>query len=153
MQCEMCGKGTELFKAVVEGIELKVCSNCGKFGKVTGKINIEPKRKKKKIELEEEEQPEIIQIIVEDYALRAKNAREKLGLKQEELAKKLNEKESVIHKIETGHYEPNLNLARKLEKFLKIKLVEEEKIEKKKENTQSTSSEALTIGDLIKLKK
>ena len=114
----MCGRETELFKALVEGTELKVCPDCSKFGKVTGKIRPEPKIKKKKIELEEEEQPEIIQIIAEDYTGRVKNARENLGLKQEELAKKLNEKESVIHKIETGHYEPDLILARKLELIL-----------------------------------
>ena len=152
MHCEMCGKDTSLFKTVIEGTELKVCGECGRFGKVIGRIKKEPKIKKKKKEIEEEEQPEIVQIIAPDYPKKVKQARESLGLKQEELAKKLNEKESIIHKIETGHYEPNINLARKLEKFLKIKLVEEEKIEKEK-GMEKSSSEALTIGDLIKLKK
>jgi len=147
----MCGRDTILFKAVIEGTELKVCRECGRFGKIKGSIREEPKEKKKKKEIEEEEQPEIVQVIAPDYAQKVKSARESLGLKQEELARKLNEKESIIHKVETGHYEPNINLARKIEKFLRIKLVEEEKVEKEKGGKKS-SSEALTIGDIIKLK-
>lgn len=150
MQCEMCGKDTGLLKAVIEGTELKVCKDCGKFGKIIGRIRQEPKAKKKKKEEKEEELPEIIQIIVPDYPKKAKQARESLGLKQKELAKKLNEKESIIHKIETGHYKPSIKLARKLEKFLKIKLVGEEQIEKDREKV--VSSERITIGDIIKLK-
>ena len=44
---------------------------------------------------------EILQVIVDDYAEKIKNAREKLGLKQKDFAKKINLKESLIHKIET----------------------------------------------------
>jgi len=152
MHCEMCGKKTELFKAIVEGTELKICDGCSKFGKITSRVKENFKKTKKKIEIEQEELPEIIQIISSDYSNKVKSSRESLGLKQEELAKKLNEKESIIHKIETGHFEPNISLARKLEKFLKIKLVEEEKIEKEK-SVKINSSEGLTIGDILKIKK
>lgn len=147
----MCGNETELFRAVIEGTELRVCKNCAGFGKVLQKIRVPAKEKKKKQEELSEEEPEVIQVIVPDYAKKVKQARESLGLKQEELAKKLNEKESIIHKVETGHYKPNLMLAQKLEHFLKIKLVEEYTAEKT-EKKESTSSEGLTIGDLIKLK-
>lgn len=148
----MCGKETELFITSVEGTDLKVCQNCAKFGKIKTRAKpLEPPKKKKQVEIEEEE-PEIIQTISSDYALKVKNARESLKLKQEELAKKLNEKESVIHKIETGHYEPNIKLAKKLERFLKIKLVEEEEVNKEKQKA-SKSSGPLTIGDILKIKK
>ena len=152
MNCDMCGKETGLLKAIVEGTQLKVCPDCSKFGRVIGRI-AEPISEKKKKQVEEKEAgPEIVEGIISDYPAKVKNARESAGLKQEELAKKLNEKESVIHKIETGHYEPNLALARKLEKFLKIALVESYEIEKE-EKAKTSSEGPLTIGDLIKMKK
>ena len=148
----MCGSQTDLFKVVIEGTELKVCKQCAGFGKVVEKIRIPVKEKGyKKEQKEKEEEHEIVQVIVPDYAKKVKNARESKGLKQEEVAKKINEKESVIHKVETGHYKPNMVLAKKLEKFFKIKLIEEYKSEKT-EKTAKSSSEGLTIGDLIKLK-
>ena len=149
----MCGKETQLLKTIVEGTELKVCQNCSKFGKVIGKIAEPVIEKKKKIIEEKEEAPEMVQGIVPDYPAKVKNARESAGMKQEELAKKLNEKESVIHKIETGHYEPNLALARKLEKFLKIVLVESYELEKEKNAKKAAPGGPLTIGDMIKIKK
>lgn len=147
----MCGKETNLFKAVIEGTELKVCNGCTKFGKIIKKIKPAVKEKKKK-EIKEEEGPEIVQVIVHDYAKKVKLARETLRMKQEELAKKINEKESVIHKIETSHYEPNLKIAKKLELFLKIKIVEEQEIEKTNKPRKSSSDKGFTIGDIIKLK-
>lgn len=152
MQCELCGKETNLFKAVIEGTELKVCKECAGFGEIIGKIRPPVKEKKKKAVKEKEESPEIVQVMVPDYAKKVKTAREGLGLKQEGLAKKINEKESVIHKIETGHYEPNITLARKLERFLKIKLVEEQQIEKTEKKRKDLAAEGFTIGDIIKLK-
>lgn len=151
MNCEMCGKETYLFKAVIEGTQLNVCKECARFGKIMKKISAPVKEKKKKEENIEEE-PEIIEIIVPDYAKRVKKARENLGLKQEEIAMKINEKESVIHKVETGHYKPSLRLAKKLGRFLKIDLIEKQKIEKEKKKDKDSSS-GMTIGDLIKIKK
>jgi len=155
MNCEMCGKETNLFKAIIEGIQIKVCSTCGKFGRVIEQVNPLENKKDKKVERvsKEVESPEVIQTIIDNYSEKVKKARESIGLKQEELAKKLNEKESIIHKIETGHYEPNLILAKKIEKFLKISLIEEQEIEKSKNTAEPSSSAGLTIGDLIKLKK
>ena len=96
VQCEMCGSNSEeLVDALVEGVMLTVCENCARYGKV---IRVKPKEikeiKKEKIEKKSEE--EIIEIIVPDYATKIMNAREKLNLKQEELAKDIAEKESVI---------------------------------------------------------
>jgi putative transcription factor len=147
----MCGKETQLMKAVVEGTQMNVCRECSSFGKVVGKVKEYTKEKKKK-EVEVVEEPEIIQAIVPDYAAQVKKARESMGLKQEELAKKINEKESVIHKVETGHYEPNMALAQKLGKFLKITLVEEHTVEKAEKKKESASAEGFTIGDIIKKK-
>jgi putative transcription factor len=70
-----------------------------------------------------------------------------MNLTQEELAKKLKEKASVIKRIEEG-WEPPLKLINKIEKFFDIKLREkiEEKILDKKSNSTN-----LTIGDIVEV--
>jgi putative transcription factor len=152
INCDMCGAKTKLFKTVVEGTEMNVCRDCSKFGRVLGEIKEKEKPKKiEKIRIDAGPDIEILQVIIKDYGQKIKKAREKLGLKQKDFAKKLNEKESLIHKIETGSFEPNLNLARKIERFLKIKLVEQHE-EVHKTGTRS-KSDALTIGDFVKIKK
>ncbi len=154
MQCEICGKDELLFKANIEGTMMNVCKPCSKYGKVISvardKINVEQKKDDAKLEAPVRKK-EIVQTVVEDYGERVKKRREHLGLKQEELAKMLSEKESLLHHIESGKFEPNIELARKLERFLKIKLVEEYE----EENSQLPRGKAddLTIGDLIKVKK
>ena len=58
----------------------------------------------------------------EDYSKTIKNAREVLGITQEELGRKINEKPSVISHLEVGSMKPNDVLAKKLEHFLKVEL-------------------------------
>ncbi len=151
----MCGKESNLFRTNIEGTILNVCKDCSKFGKVLSPVveeSIEKKQKpvKGKIAIEKLE-PEIVETIVANYGELIKNKREKLGIKQEDFAKKINEKVSLIHKIETNQFEPSLKLARKIEKFLKIKLIEQNEI--KNEKLNKTETERLTIGDLIGMKK
>lgn len=149
----MCGAEIKLFKAIIENAEMNVCSDCSKFGKVIGEIKEKKEEKLKKIDKIKKDTPdiEIMQVIVEDYAEKIKKAREKLGLKQKELAKKISLKESLIHKIETKTFEPNISLARKLEKFLKIKLVEQH--EEVRTKPSESESGIFTIGDFIKIRK
>lgn len=151
MNCEMCGKAGAVCRASVEGVEMAVCERCAKFGKVLSRIEQWKEEKHRKKEEEAEEEPEVFEGVVDDYADIIKNAREKAGLKQEEVALKVNEKESVIHKVESGHLKPQVMLARKLEKFFRIRLVEEVTVEKEKLG-QKKGSDVLTIGDLIKSK-
>jgi len=152
MQCDLCGAETEnIFRTIIEGTELNVCKNCAKYGKVIEKkvpVKEQPRKERAK---PAEPEKEVIQVIVPDFAQRIKNKRESLGLKQEELAKKISEKESLIHNLETGTFEPSISLATKIEKFLKIKLIEEYEEEHKKGS--KTESDGFTIGDLVKVKK
>ena len=138
---------------MVEDTELNVCSECAKFGKILKETRaVKPEEKKKKeeknIPLPEEE---TIHVIRGDYAGIIRGAREKLGLNQEEFARKINEKKALLHKIETGDFKPSLVLARKLEKALNIRLIEEHKLEHEK--TEKTRTEGFTIGDFINIKK
>ena len=148
----MCGSKTKLFITEIESSQMNVCRDCSKFGKIIAEVK-EPEKPKKIKEIIEDAGPqtEILQVIVEGYAQKIKNAREKLNLDQKDFAKKINEKQAVIHKIETGSFEPGMSLARKLEKFLKIKLVEQH--EEIHEKTKQTKSDDFTIGDFINIKK
>jgi putative transcription factor len=148
----MCGSEEKLYKANIEGSILNVCKKCSKFGKILSVVKEPEKVKPKKpIIIESEPKPEIIEMVIEDFAEKIRNKREKLGLKQEDFAKMISEKESVIHKLETGEFQPSLELTKKLEKALKIKLIEE--YEEKHKKTPIISSGPTTIGDLIKIKK
>ena len=148
--CEICGKEDELYDTLIEGTRLNVCSKCSKFGKVMKKQVTKEERVIKTRKIEEKKSGiETVELINPNYSELIKKKREQLGLKQIELAKKIAEKESLIHKLESGHVEPSVAVARKLEKFLGIKLIREEEIKKMQ---LKTKSENLTIGDIIDVK-
>ena len=65
---------------------------------------------------------------------------------QDELARMLNEKSSVIKRIEDG-WEPQDAVIKKMEKFFGIRLIEEV-AEKRFEKKSKTS---LTIGDVVEV--
>ena len=149
----MCGSENRLFKAEIEGTVLHVCQNCAKYGKVVGRVesradNITRTRTFTKRPLISDK--ELSEVLVEDYSQIIKKKRESLGLKQEDFAKKINEKVSVIHKIETGHFEPSIKLARKIERFLKVKIIEQHAGAGATPSLSKSGS--FTLGDFIKLK-
>ncbi len=146
MNCDMCGKEGEMFRAMVEGAEVIVCQKCSKYGRV--KERIRPQQAERKEKAPEKKEKNIA--IVSEYSRLIKQKRESLGLSQKDFAQKLSEKESLIHKIETGHIEPSMDLARKLEKLLKIKLIEESDNEVPVPKAKSAE---LTLGDFVKVKK
>ncbi|MEM2138767.1 MAG: multiprotein bridging factor aMBF1 [Candidatus Woesearchaeota archaeon] len=149
VSCEMCGKDDVLVTAIVEGVELNVCNSCAAFGKIIKKqVKNELKTKQAKI-VKPKEERELILVIREDFNTIIKNKREKMGLKQDEFAKYLNEKESIVQKIENGSYVPSIELARKLEKQLNISLVEEKVVEPQ---NMKAKQETFTIGDAVNLK-
>ena len=146
----MCGKSEErLFKTLIEEVEMGVCSSCSKFGKVMHAIGSPIKNIPKKT-FAQEPQEEKISLIVDGYADIIKKKREGRGLSQKDFALKLNEKESTIHKIETGHIEPSISLAQKIQRFLGVKLIEE--VEEKHEKIKRKEDVGFTLGDFIKIK-
>lgn len=144
MNCEMCGRKGELVRALVEGIELMVCSSCAGYGKRLQRVLLPIKRAP-------QPQREMQESVVADYASRIRKAREGLGKTQKEFAILIAEKESVVHHLETGSQEPDIKLARKLEKKLGIKLVKQE--DEGAEGMRKTASRGLTLGDVIKMRK
>ncbi len=151
MRCDMCGGEGKLYKTIIEGAELNACSDCSKFGKVIAIIKEESSEEIKKQTTRQETEKDILEVVVEDFADRVKKKREQLNLTQKDFAKKLSEKESIIHKIETGSFVPPFGLAKKLERLLHIKLIEQH--EESHKNPAKSKVDNLTIGDFIKTKK
>jgi len=145
----MCGKEDRLYRASIEGAVLTVCSRCSKFGKVISEVRTPQKRSVEKQAQQKKE--EEVETISEDLPKIVKDSREKLGLTQKDFANRLNEKESTIHQIESGHFTPPMELVKKLEKALKVTLVEtHEGIHDAGEHSKSGT---FTIGDFIKVKR
>ncbi len=151
MQCEICGRGDAANIIELNGNELIVCKNCAGFGKEI-KRRERPKQKPKEAAKHKPKRDSFIEEIesitlVNDYAKLVKGAREKKGLTIKELAGKIFEKESVLHKIEQGRFIPENKLLKKLEKFLGIDLIEEIGEVNFKQKKQQ---DKVTLGDLVK---
>ena len=156
MHCEICG--AEILgaphKIGTGGSELTVCNGCVKYGTVVGETHTSPKDvltgrtgfrpggpRYKKIEIEE---------INPNYGQMIRKAREKIGLTQEKLAKKVNEKMSLIGKIERSEIVPEDTVRKKLERLLDITLIERLEAQEVK---PSKGSKTLTLGDIALIKK
>jgi len=130
MRCELCGKPVfERIYAEVEGSRKLVCQECaGAFGKDIksfGQESFAPSRPSfgerkiaPRIQLDEGLD------LSEDFGKKVSSKRQKLGLTVEELARKIFEKESTIHKIEAQKLVPSDAMVSKLEKALSISLRE-----------------------------
>lgn len=154
MNCDICGVKGELFNIEMDGARFIACNNCSVYGKKISKVKIfdeKAKVKKQKVPIKKEEAEEPITIVVENYNSLIKNKREKLNMKQEELAKSINEKESLIQQIESKKIEPTAKLAEKLEKKLGITLLENYKPPIISEKS-SKESGPVTLGDMIQIK-
>lgn len=160
--CELCGKMGRTGHAIVEGGLLNVCGDCLRFGNAIEikqpsqeavdkalkfRTSWKDKYVKKTPVVEDE-------TIIAGYGQMIKRARMKMGMKQEDAAKAIAEKTSVLQKIESGGMEPSLKLAKKLEQFFGVKLVtKQEKVSEDTVKEFSAKSGDLTIGDLVKMKK
>lgn len=147
MGCDMCGRHGELYMTIIEDVELNVCEACSKFGKV---IETRSSPEKRHESNHPKQSMEKIESLAENFFQLIKSKRESMGMTQKEFAMKINEKESIVHKLETGEFEPPIQLARKLEKILRIKIVEE--YEEINEKPAKAKIAGFTIGDFIKIK-
>jgi putative transcription factor len=90
--------------------------------------------------------------VATDYDQRVREAREGRGLSQQDLASELNEKTSLIRKVERGDVLPSDALRKKLERELDISLTEGSGGDDDESEWSSGSSTTTTLGDVVKRK-
>jgi len=144
MLCEMCGNDVETTSRIrVEGTILALCPACSKFGTIVdpppaaaapvshpaarpGGALGAPATRGVRTGRRLEERDLYVEIgeleLAPDWARRVRVAREAVVWTPEDLAKKLNEKKSVVLKLESGGFHPSDQLVRKIEHLLKIRL-------------------------------
>ncbi len=79
MQCDICGRESKLVDAIIEGSMVSVCNICEKYGQI---ITLEkPKIKEEKFVKPKPipKDDSVIEIVIQDYAEKIKNTREKLN--------------------------------------------------------------------------
>jgi putative transcription factor len=126
--CEVCGSPLRASpnRVEIDGAVMIVCNNCAKLGRplgpavsVHGRVN--PVQNALRTMAQ---RPINVEFDVDpDYNVKIKQAREKLGLSQEQLGQLLNEKPSVIKMVESKKLKPDLTLTRKFMHQLKINLL------------------------------
>lgn len=132
--CEVCGSSLQSpNRVLIDGAVMVVCGNCAKLGKALGpsqpRTLAPPIRGVSRVRgLPPRPAPVAVTIEAEydvdpDYNLLVRQAREKMGLSQEQLGKLLNEKPSLIKMVESKKLKPDVTLTRKLMHELKINLL------------------------------
>jgi len=142
MLCEMCGKEVPLTSRVrLEGSVLSVCPDCARFGTALDPVPVvaapspssagsfrpglglvRPTGTRRRLE-ERDLYQEIGELeLAPDWNKRIRVAREALQWTPEVFGKKLNEKKSLVLKIEAGGFHPPDALVRKIEHLLRIRL-------------------------------
>jgi putative transcription factor len=132
--CQICGgkiwgKGV---KVLLEGAKIVVCQSCAQDGKIVHeqkkrayRTTSSPKgstqTRKRYIPEKKEDNLEI----VSDFAKRIRNARQSRGLNQDQFAQKLNEKPSLLRRIEANKVKPTIKLANKIQQVYGIKLIKQ----------------------------
>ena len=136
-----------------------VCGNCVKLSSASWELP-PPQRVKRLVKpssprvIVKRQPPEPTQELelVDNFSLRVRQGREKLGLSHKDLGRKIGEKVSVLRKIESGKMIPDHKLASKLEHTLRVKLL----VSLSKPKVPSThllQPREVTLGEVAHVKK
>ncbi|NYZ73720.1 TIGR00270 family protein [Candidatus Micrarchaeota archaeon] len=151
LYCDICGKNQVRAQILVEGAKLLACGACMRSGKVLHRFDegdeTPPLVTSAPVTLESGEE------VTEGYGKTIRNARERMGLPIAVVAERINESEAYIHGIEAERLIPTLEVARKLEKELAIKLVEKVQASVGPTSSGSRSFTPPTLADMIDSKK
>lgn len=120
---------------------MKVCDSCAEMGE---EVKTSKSRKKKK---KSKSRPRNQEVLVDDYGSRIKEARESEGISIKELADELNEKSSLLSKLERGDLKPDNSLAEKLSERLGVELYTNPEVNDY-DSGNSADSRKATVGDV-----
>lgn len=147
--CEICGTEEDTLITIrIDGAKLEACSNCNTMGEVVG--DVEPSEDEEDTEnstepdddyqsqsytsqqyqmaSEAEQGSEMssfeddVEELVYNYDERIRKSREQMGKSREDVAANINEKTSLIERLERGKSLPSEKVRRKLENELDIEL-------------------------------
>ena len=161
MECEICGKPVpehNPIRAKIEGSVMVVCKECSKLGKIQKAppkpryVQQKNKKQKNAPKRNYSRRDEPSEELIEDYNDAIRKARESKNWSREDLGKKINERVSVITRIETGNMTPDIKLTKQLEKAVNIKLLEEVNNVDLNQFINSSSGER-TLGNIMKIKR
>lgn len=170
-QCEMCGADKpSLTTTKVEGAELELCDDCTDFGtevrtesqgtSTSTKYSTSSSSSSSSSSGGSSGSPgsgsssrrrdmyDEMDTVASDYDERIRSAREDRGMSQEDLANELNEKRSLIRKLERGDVLPSDDVQKKLERALDISLTEGGSTDDSEWSSDSSGS--MTLGDVVK---
>jgi len=162
MRCEICGREFlhRPHRAIVEGAKLLVCEECTKHSSSSWRIErnqpplgtaYRPKptlregSPSRRVSTKHDDED---YVLAQGYGARIRKAREKQGWSQEELGLKLNEKASLIGKLETEKVVPNPDLTAKLRRTLNIDLLVKETSAPPPKPAGEAVTHELTLGDV-----
>jgi putative transcription factor len=141
-ECELCGRQVpETYAVTIEGAELSVCARCAEKEGIVPKPKAAPRRFQtpKKEEAEE--------VLVDDYGERIRLARESMKIQINVMAEMINEKQSVLARVEQQKMTPPEALTKKIERYLNITLTETKAVDTGKYSKKK--SDGFSIGDFI----
>jgi putative transcription factor len=157
--CEICG--SEIVgkpgRALVEGATMVVCSDCAGLGTALPGFPDRPRARSPMVprivpsRTTGDRLPRTIDEseLLDDYPRIIKQAREKIGLSQQQLAFKAKETVTMIQKIELGKMQPPMRLAVELEHILRVKLVASKaEVEIPTPPIRQTGDDGPTLGDI-----
>lgn len=148
--CEVCGRALRggSHEVFVEGATVRVCKEC--YERISGGKRVQgaarppspPARVRASVRRKEQVEYEL----VENFGEVVRQAREKMGWTVQALAARLMESEGVVRRIEQGRLRPTIELARKLERILKVKLLQPVAEEAPPPHVEKAQD--LTLGDI-----
>lgn len=150
--CEICGRKGVKAVVSVEGAKLMVCGRCA-YGKKILYFLEDREAPVERVEAPRRGKMEEAEEIVDSYGKIIRKAREKMGLSIAVIAERINEKESYIDRIEREKIIPPFPVAKKLEKELRIKLIEKVEASVAPAAASTKKFSEPTLADLLESQK
>ena len=155
LNCEMCGAEGDLKETKIEGATLKLCEDCQEAGEVLESSSSKSSgasgsRSRSRSRSKPREQQKRL---ITGYGDTVKKAREGEDLSMGELADNLNEKRSVVQRLENEDLKPDERLAQKIKNQLDVDLYTSVSSEAYQGQADSASNEKATIGDVADVKR
>ncbi len=123
MYCELCGKSApERKMVVVDGTVFSVCMACSRHGKPYAPAQVAKKKKPQPARVQARIGIADDLVLDPEFPRLIREARMKKGLTHEQLGMQMSEKANLLRRFETGALKPDELFAKKLERYLGIKL-------------------------------